>query len=85
MKKTIIGSTIFTCGIYIVVTTIQSALIYLPSQNGWIPHKYSSKLWCLILEDLDTGLNLGPVLYLGIALIIIGFIILGFEYFEKEK
>ena len=84
MKKTAIGITFFLSGIYIVVTIIQSALNYLPHQNGWVI-TYSSKLWSLIFADVSAGLNLGPVLYLGIALIIIGVLILGFEYFEKER
>ena len=84
MKKTIIGSTLLISGVYIVVTIIQSALIYLPNQNSWLP-TYSSKLWSIIFGTLDVGQNLGFVFYFGIALIIIGLIILGFEYFEKEK
>ena len=90
MKKTVIGMTLLINGILIDLFLISSALQYLPHLTAW-SSAYPSKLFFLIFAggsrfgDGADGLGLGAFFVFGIVLILLGLVILAFEYFMKDK
>lgn len=90
MRKAIIGIVLLTSGILTDLFLISSALQYLPHITAWST-SYPSKLFFLIFagqskfSDGADGLGLGLFFAFGIALIVLGLIILTIEYFKKDK
>jgi len=90
MKKTIIGIALLASGIATNLFLISSALQYLPNLKAWST-TYPSKLFFLIFagqsrfNDGADGLALGLFFIFGVALIVLGIIILAVEYFKKDK
>jgi len=89
MKKTIIGIALLFNGITTISFLILSAVQYLPYLSAW-SNSYPSKLFFLIFagrsrfNDGADGFALGLFFVFGIALIILGLIILAIEYFKKD-
>lgn len=85
MKKTFIGGIFMLSGILTTIGIIISAAIYAPSITSWS----GSKLWFIIFGARQYGseavqsLFLGMPFVTGIALAVIGSLILVKEYFNK--
>lgn len=86
MKRTVIGCFIMLGGLFITLTIIVVAALYIPNMNSWS----GSKLWYAIFggkqygnESVDS-LFLGFPFVVGLLLSILGLVILVMEYFEKS-
>lgn len=89
MKKVLIGVCLLIGGIIETVSIIFIASLSLASTTSW-DTSYPSKLFFLIFagcsefHDGTDGLELGVFFIFGVALVILGLIVLGIEYFKKD-
>jgi len=87
MKKTIIGGIFMLSGVLTSLCIIMAAAFYSTSITSWS----GTKLWFVIFGSQQYGnetvqsLFLGFPFVIGILLFVIGLIILGKEYYSKEK
>lgn len=87
MKRTLIGGFIMFGGLFITLTIILAATIYIPNMNSWS----GSQLWYAIFggeqyenDEAVQSLFLGFPFVIGILLSILGLVILVMEYFETS-
>ncbi|MEK3763366.1 hypothetical protein [Solibacillus sp. FSL K6-4121] len=86
MKRTVIGGFIMFGGLFITLTIIVVATLYIPNMRSWS----GSQLWYAIFGDIQYGnesvqsLFLGFPFVIGVLLAILGLVILVIEYLEKS-
>lgn len=77
MKRTVIGGFIMFGGLFITLTIIVVATLYIPNMSSWS----GSQLWYAIFGE---SLYLGFPFIIGVLLAILGLVILVMEYLEKS-
>lgn len=88
MKKTIIGGILVLTGTLISLCIIMAAALVFPDITAW---SGSNKFWFIIFgsrqygDDVLHSLFLGFPFVVGVLLFIIGLIIIGIEYYKKER
>ena len=88
MKKTIIGGILVFTGAVISLCIIIAAALVFPSITAW---PGTNKFWFIIFgakqygNDAFHSLSLGFPFVVGILLFLTGLIILGIEYYNKDK
>ena len=86
MKRTLIGGFIMFGGLFITLTIILAATIYIPNMSSWS----GSQLWYAIFggeqyeDEVVQSLFLGFPFVIGILLSILGLVLLVMEYFETS-
>ena len=86
MKRTVIGGFIMFGGLFITLTIIVVATLYLPNMSSWS----GSQLWYAIFGGKQFGnevvqsLFLGFPFVIGVLLTFLGLVILVMEYLEKS-
>jgi hypothetical protein len=86
MKRVIIGGFFMICGTIIIAAIFISASIYCTTLTAW---SGENKFWYAILDSssyqqISYSMNLRIQYFISITMLILGFIILSYEYFNES-